>query len=245
MILSKRAKDLTGQRFGSLVAIKPSHTGHKNTVFWYFKCDCGNDHVARGNTVAHCASKANNAMEPSCGCYNLTTVTKHGYRRKAVTHPAYKSWNAMKNRCYNPKDPSYKWYGAKGVTVCDEWLDDPAKFVEWSVANEWEKGLHIDKDIKCSELGISPGIYSPETCQWVTAKTNVGYATNRDNHGSHPNVKLSHQQLTEFFDSYFNSDKPNIAEICRNAGISYSWGYQMIRNEREKRKVSSNVLINN
>ena len=79
------------------------------------------------------------------------------------------------DRCYNPNTKSYKHYGAVGVTVCNEWLDNPQQFIDWAMANGYESNLVVDKDILCDELNISPKVYSPQTCQWITASENSRY----------------------------------------------------------------------
>lgn len=194
--MAGKAKDLTGQTFGSLIAIEPHHKGPDGTLFWKFKCNCGNNHVARGNIIKFEAKKGDPEL-PSCGCIELKRKTKHGFRTVNSTHPAYRAYRGMMSRCYNTKHSEYKWYGAVGITVCDEWKNNPEAFVQWSIANGWFKGGHIDKDILSDQLGIHPHIYSPQTCQWINAKKNVGYATNRNNYGSHPNVKLSHDHVAD------------------------------------------------
>ncbi len=54
-------------------------------------------------------------------------------------------WAGMIMRCTNPKFPGYKYWGGKGVIVCDEWFYDFKAFYNWALANGWEKGLHIDR----------------------------------------------------------------------------------------------------
>lgn len=83
-------------------------------------------------------------------------------------HPLYSVWYAMVRRCYNPDDKHYKNYGAKGVTVCDSWRHSVKDFVDWGMANGYEKGLTIDKDMKSGDMKV----YSPETCQFVTNSMN-------------------------------------------------------------------------
>jgi len=195
-----RSKDITGQQFGSLTAVKLLYSG-KNGTYWEYRCVCGNSHKARGNTVAYVAKKGDPEL-PSCGCVERARKTKHGFRAVKDTHPAYRAYRGMMTRCYNSNSPEYKWYGAKGVTVCGAWKNNPEAFVQWALQNGWAKGKHIDKDILCTQLGISPHIYSPDTCQWVSAKTNVGFATNRDNYGKHPNIKLSHKEVAEIKRKY-------------------------------------------
>ena len=83
--------------------------------------------------------------------------------------------NGIIDRCYNPKAKSYSNYGMMGVTVCEEWLNSPKAFVDWSLANGFKQELVIDKDILCDELAISPKVYSPSTCKWITASENSKY----------------------------------------------------------------------
>jgi len=67
----------------------------------------------------------------------------------------------MKERCYNPKANGYKYHGGKGIIICNEWLDNPASFYEWSLKNGYEKTLSIDR------INIY-GNYEPNNCRWIT-----------------------------------------------------------------------------
>lgn len=78
----------------------------------------------------------------------------------------YSTWNRMKYRCYNPNYDRYKYYGGKGVRVCDEWLNDYAAFKEWAIANGYRKGLTIDRK-------DPDGDYEPNNCQWLTLEDNI------------------------------------------------------------------------
>lgn len=72
----------------------------------------------------------------------------------------------MKQRCYNPKNPSYKFYGALGVTVCDEWKNNFVLFCKWAFASGYNSCLELDR--------INPaGNYEPENCRWVTKMVNA------------------------------------------------------------------------
>lgn len=97
------------------------------------------------------------------------SITKHG----VYADPLYAIWNGIKQRCYSEARKDYSKYGAKGVTMCDEWKDDPKAFITWCNENGWSPDKVIDKDIKSKELGISPPIYSPDTITFVTTQENA------------------------------------------------------------------------
>lgn len=241
---TKIKHDLTGLKFGSLTAVKLHHQDSKGNAFWEYKCQCGNTHIARANTVTYQSKqyKNKNPSVPSCGCANLKAVTKHGYRKKDNTHSAYRAYRGIMSRCYNLNDAEYKWYGAVGVTICDEWKNNPKAFIEWSLNNGWNKGLHIDKDIICNQLNIKPHIYSPDTCLWVTPQRNVSEATNRKNYGKHPNIKLSQTQVDEILHLYFSEQITNCNKLAKMFGVkSSSTIYRLIKIEKEKRANTNDI----
>ena len=229
-----RIKDITGIKFGSLTAIKVAYVKNR-AAYWEYSCVCGKTHIARANNVAHRATSQNDPELPSCGCIEVARKTKHGFRKANDRHPAYSAYRNMMDRCYSPNDKAYKWYGAVGVTVADCWKDNPEAFVKWSIANGWDKNLHIDKDIKCKAMGIYPHIYSPDTCTWTTAKINLAEAANRTNYGKRPNIKLSQEEVDEILRLYFSGEVTNQSELARMYGVNPSSIGRLIRLELDQR----------
>lgn len=72
----------------------------------------------------------------------------------------------MKKRCYNPNDKAYRWYGAKGIKVCNEWMNNPISFEEWALSNGYNDSSTIDR--------INPEKdYCPENCRWISLEDNA------------------------------------------------------------------------
>lgn len=168
--LSPYAKDLTGERFGSLVAIRPLRKKGRNVV-WDFMCDCGSSYVSEGCWVVANHKKATSPLAPSCGCVNRETTRTMRYKHGYSKHPLFWVWVAMVQRCHAPNSTSYHKYGAKGVYVCNAWRNDAESFITWALDNGWERGLHLDKDILSHKLGTPPH-YSPDTCQFINPSDN-------------------------------------------------------------------------
>ncbi len=91
---------------------------------------------------------------------------------KYYKHPLYAIWNGIVQRCYNQKRKDYKFYGAKGITMCDEWKNNSDSFISWCLTNGWNAELQVDKDKLSKSLNINPPIYSPETISFLSCSEN-------------------------------------------------------------------------
>ncbi|MBR2388130.1 MAG: hypothetical protein IKB02_09880 [Clostridia bacterium] len=164
-----KAKDLTGQRFGRLVALEPTEEQKNRRIIWKCVCDCGNICFVSSKRLLYGDTQ-------SCGCLRKERVTERisKAREKVIKHNMYttrlyKVFAGMKDRCYNPNNKRYKHYGGRGITVCDEWRDDFQAFHDWAMANGYDENAprgactldRIDVD----------GNYCPENCRWVDMKT--------------------------------------------------------------------------
>ena len=150
--------ELSGKRFGRLKVVGDSGIRRQRQVVWECDCDCGNICFVRTSHLKSGATK-------SCGCLNSDMASARAKDR--ATNYEYpprlrRIWKNMKQRCTNSSSDSFKNYGARGITVCDEWKSfNP--FAAWAMNNGYADHLTLDRIDNC-------GNYQPSNCKWSTWK---------------------------------------------------------------------------
>lgn len=139
---------LHGERFGKLVVIEQVGKKHGSALL-RCKCDCGKE-----KNIVNYSLLNGNSKSCGCGCLHIT----HGMSKTRING----IWFNMIQRCQNPHNTAYKYYGGRGISICAEWMDF-VNFYKWSMNNGYKENLTIDR--KDNSLG-----YSPMNCRWTTFK---------------------------------------------------------------------------
>lgn len=146
----------------------------------------------------------------SCGCARTSCRALN----KDVDRNLFWVFHGIKARCHNPKNIAYHRYGGRGITICDEWLNDPRAFFAWAIGNGWRKGLEIDRK-------DNDGDYNPENCQVVTHLRNSR---------KRPGTKMNYVIAEKLRKRYAESGKTQ-KEIAVEFGVSLITAQRILTNK--------------
>lgn len=203
-----KLKDLTGQKF-ALLTVTGKAKSKNGKAYWNCVCECGSSTVVSGTNLRTGAVK-------SCGCLKRKPKETHHLSSTRL----YRIWNAIIQRCNNKNNWAYKYYGAKGIIVCDEWKNDFMNFYEWAVANGYSSELTIDRMDNSKD-------YTPDNCKWSTRKD-----------------QSNNRSFCRFIE--YNGETKTLMEWCEELNLNYKlvhsrifrlgWTFEKAINEPVKRK---------
>lgn len=157
---------------------------------------CNKKYFARGYCKKHYSRYRRN------GNPNIVLREYHGY----VETSEYHIWASMKNRCYNNTQQNYKYYGGRGITVCDRWRKSFVAFLE-------DMGMKLFPETEIDRIDNN-GNYEPKNCRWTTHTINVRNS---------PRIKLTIEKAQEIRRLY----KTGIYSH-RSLGIEYGVHHSVI-----------------
>lgn len=197
--MSRNRLDLTGRKFGRLTVIEYSHTA-KKTPYWRCICECGNEKIAKRQLLT-------DGKTTSCGC-KFTEIMIARNQTHGMSHTnEYRIWQAMKERCYCPRNVHYSRYGGRGIQVCSGWRNDFESFLRDMGARPSKRHsidrVDNDKGYSCGHCEECLRNDWSANCQW---RNDVEQANNR-----HNNIKVT-----------YDNRQMTLLELSSETGIPYS-----------------------
>lgn len=158
--------DLTGLKFNRLTVIKYSGKTKRGISKWLCLCDCNNKVIVNSDSLK-------NGHTKSCGCLNIEKIKlrsiTHGHCKNYKESKTYRAWQHMLDRCNNTKNPNYKDYGDRGITVCDRWNINKGGSFENFLKDMGEPPTKKHQLDRMNNNKLKNG-YSPKNCWWTTYK---------------------------------------------------------------------------
>lgn len=155
---SHNLKNLKGKVFGRLTVIELSKKSKPGKIYWECLCQCGNIKSISSNSLLSGNTK-------SCGCLRKEIVSSSKSTHKKSYSPEYNCYHHMLKRCYNKNNNVYQYYGARGIKVCDRWLESFENFYE-------DMGDRPSPNHSLDRIN-NDGNYEPSNCKWSTQSEQV------------------------------------------------------------------------
>ena len=206
--------DMTPKLLGETWRKYPTETSIQKSTYGLYECQyCGKEFETNIQSVKY-------GYTISCGC--RTGGVTHGLR----SHRFYKTWAGMVHRCTNIKNKKYKDYGARGITICEEWLD-VTNFIKWAEATHPNtEGYTLDR------IDNDKG-YNPENCRWADAST------------QNTNQRMSKKNTSGFVGVFWNPLNKNWRASIRFKNKKIDLGSYKIKEEavlaRDKYIIENNL----
>ena len=192
-----------GDKYNRLVVLEelPHKQGGGHHKKFLCVCECGNLTIVQANHLLSGEVK-------SCGCLKI----KHNKSNDKL----YDCWTNIKQRCYNKNNKNYKYYGGRGIKMCQEWKDNYILFENWAIDNGYNADLTIDRI-------DNNGNYCPSNCRWITIKDQQ---LNRRNNRM---VEWENQRMT-------------LKELSDLLDIPYRLLYDRCRAKKSLKEIVNNII---
>ena len=194
--------DLTGQKFGKLEVIRRVENNKQGNAQFLCKCDCGKEIIVRSSNLIQ-------KHTVSCGCLRAITKTKHNSYKTRL----YKVYRGMISRCLEKTNKEYSNYGARGITICDEWKNNFLAFRDWALNNGYDENA---KRGECTIDRINVnGNYEPSNCRWINLKLQAKNTTRT--------IKISYKGKTQCLKDWAEELKIDYQTLRKKLKKGYSF----------------------
>lgn len=185
--MPRRIRPLAGKKFGDLIVIGLDHQNKRDRTY-YWKCWC----CLCNSFCVVLGSNLTSGHVTNCGCKPKQGSKTHGMRYTRL----YTIYRDMRARCENPNHMKYRYYGLRGIKVCEVWKKDPAAFFLWAQSNGYRDDLTIDR------IDSNKG-YQPDNCRWADKF--------QQNNNQRSNIRIE-----------YNGVVHTLGEWCRYLELPYS-----------------------
>ena len=150
--MGHQVPNLVGQRNERLTVVEQIGAGS----LWLVRCECGEQKTLTGGGFRR---------TKSCGCLSRDILAlrnhRHGEGGRSNRTAEYECWKGMVRRCTDEKSDGWQYYGARGISVCDRWLNDYPAFLA-------DMGRKPSPAHSLDRYPDNDGNYEPDNCRWAT-----------------------------------------------------------------------------
>lgn len=193
-----KPRNISGKRFGRLVALSISYQAKNEGTVWLCQCDCG-------KLVSVVIGSLSTGRTKSCGCLKSDVTRERLTTHGQCASPEYIAWSNMRQRCDNPCRPEYPDYGGRGIKVCER----------WTVFENFLADMGKRPDGKSIERRNNEGNYEPLNCVWATKIEQT--RNTRRNH------KIAHRGETKCLTEWVNALGLNYERVRGRLRIGWSF----------------------
>lgn len=142
----------------TVIELMPYKSSDRHSLYKAVCNKCNSERIARYNDLKSVKECRHIRAD---GNHRLNTMNWGDKRLESI-------FKNMVQRCYNQNNKDYRWYGAKGIKICEEWMNNPSLFEKWALENGYSDTMTIDRIESDKD-------YSPNNCRWITRVKNAKY----------------------------------------------------------------------